>query len=335
MRATSMRRLIGGAAALMLVGAMLLTAGGVTAGQTRILDIRSPGELDAGALSFTPVSPGGATKTDVVVTNNGKQNLTKAHLLIGGTDGVALPDTISVADVFGLSGAGTCTFTAATVDCDYGSLTSKGAGKTRQVSIAFNVGATTPPSPIVITIKVAENVQDVGSNQNFQQATGTPTVDGPSCHGYATYILSVHDALTLAGTSTDCTGQDQVSSLLLQKDSGNGFAKFDDLTPAVCTIGNLTCFGNEVSATVHNGDTILPYLTWKITYSASLLGNINASKVAFQHGTAAPITFKKNTCGAPEDFTSDCIVVPFTPNPDGSVTFEIRTKTNSTIRGVH
>jgi hypothetical protein len=335
MRATSMRRLIGAAAALFLIGSTLIAStGGVVAGDTRILDIHSPGEA-FGVLSFTQVGPGGVTKTDVVVTNKGKQNLTKAHLLIGAPDGVDLPAGISVADVFGLQGAGTCTKTASTVDCDFGSLTSKGAGATRTVSIAFNVGAASPASAITVTIKVAENVQDVGSNVNFRQASGIPTVDGASCHGYATYILSVHDALDLAGTSTDCAGQDQVSSLGLQENSGNGFAKFDDLTPAVCTIsGGLTCFGNEVNATVHNGDTILPYLTWKITYSATLLGNINASKVAFQHGTATPITFKKNTCGAPEDFTSDCIV-KFTPNSDGSVTFEIRTKTNSTIRGVH
>jgi hypothetical protein len=335
MRATSMRRLIGGASALMLVGTLLLTAGAVTAGQTRILDIRSPGEANAGVLSFTSVTGGGVTKTDVVVTNNGKQNLTKAHLLIGGTDGVALPDTITIADVFGESGAGTCTFTTTTLDCDYGSLTAKGAGKSRQVSIAFAVGATAPATPIIITIKVAENVQDVGSNQNFQQASGTPTVDGPSCHEYATYVLQTHDALALTPTSTNCSNENQRSHLELAEDSGNGFASVNDLTPAVCTInGGLTCFGNEVSATVHNGDVILPYLTWKITYSASLLGSINASKVAFQHGTASPITQKKNTCGAPADFTSDCIV-GFTPNDDGSITFEIRTKTNSTIRGVH
>jgi len=335
MRATSMRRLIGGASALTLIGAMLLTAGGVTAGETRILDIRSPGvDSTAGVLTFTKVTAGGVTKTDVLVTNNGKQNLTKAHLLIGGTDGVALPGTLSIVDVFGQVGAGTCTSTLSTLDCDFGSLTAKGAGKTRQVSIAFSVGATAPTSDIIITIKVAENVQDVGSNQNFQQAKGMPTVDGPSCHEYATYVLRTHDALALTPTSTECSGEPQLSHLELAADSGDGFATVNDLTPAVCTIsGGLTCFGNVVNATVHNGDTILPFLTWKITYSATLLGNINASKVAFQHGTTT-ITQKKNTCGAVADFTNDCIV-GFTPHDDGSVTFEIRTKTNSTIRGVH
>src|SRR3954470_7387603 len=134
MRATSMRRLVGAAAALMLVGsALLATAGAVTAGNTRILDIHSPLQ-PSGVLSFSEVGPGGVTKTDVVVSNNGKQNLTKAHLLIGAPFGADLTTDYSVADVFGLQGAGSCSFTSSTVDCDFGSLTSKGTGSTRMVS---------------------------------------------------------------------------------------------------------------------------------------------------------------------------------------------------------
>jgi hypothetical protein len=334
MRSMQLRRLAGGAAALALIGATFLiaTTGGVVAGQTRILDIRSPNQA-FGVLSFTQVGPSGATKTDVVVTNNGKQNLTQAHLLIGAPNGADLPAGVSIADVFGLQGAGTCAFTASTVDCDYGSLTSKAAGNSRTVSIAFNVGATSPTSAIVVTIKVAENVQDVGANQNFKQASGTPTVDGPSCHGFATYVISLHAPLALAPTGTDCAGQDQVSSLALQKNSGNGFAKFDDLTPAVCTIAGLTCFGSEVNATVHDGLPIDPYLTWTITYSATLMHNINPKQVAFQHGTDTPITAKKNTCEA--TFTGKDCIVGYVVNPDGSVTFTIWTAKNSTIRGMH
>jgi hypothetical protein len=336
MRAISMRRLVGGAAALTLIGSTLLaTAGGVTAGQTRILDIRSPGQVDPGSLSFSEVGPGGVTKTDVVVTNNGKQNLTKAHLLIGAPDGADLPADFSIADVFGLQGAGTCSFSATTLDCDFGSLTSKGPGKTRQVSIAFNVGAATSTSAIVITIKVAENVQDVGSNTNFQQASGTPTVDGANCHGYATYVLSIHGDLPLAPAATGCA-QDQLSSLGLKANSdggSNGFARFDDSAPAVCTVSGLSCFGFVVDATVHDNQTITPYLIWTITYSAALMHNVNPKQVAFQHGSDPLLTAKKNTCGT--DFAGKDCIAGYQPNEDGSVTFTIWTSKNSTIRGLH
>jgi hypothetical protein len=94
-----------------------------------------------------------------------------------------------------------------------------------------------------------------------------------------------------------------------------------------------SCFGHIVSATANSGLTVSPYLTWFITYSPTALGNINPKQVGFKHGSADPILpGKKGTCGT--TFSGDCIV-QFTVNTDGSVTFEIRTKTNSTIRGVH
>jgi hypothetical protein len=325
---------VGGAAALTLIGSTLLaTAGGVTAGQTRNLDIHSPGQA-FGILSFTQVGPNGVAKTDIVVTNNGKQNLTKAHLLIGAPFGVDLPADYSVADVFGLQGAGSCAFTASTVDCDFGSLTSKGAGATRTVSIAFNVGAATA-SAITVTIKVAENVSDVGSNANFRVASGTPAIDDANCDGYATYVLNVHGDLPLTPAATGCS-QDQLTSLGLKANSdggSGGFAKFDQSTPAICTVSGLSCFGFVVDATVHNGDTITPYLIWTITYSAGLMHSVNPKQVAFQHGSDPLLTQKKNTCGT--DFAGKDCIVGYVTNTDGSVTFTIWTSKNSTIRGLH
>jgi len=335
MHRTLKRRVVGGAAGLLLIGATLLgTAGAVSAGQTRILQIQSPTATADGLLTFSQVGPGGVTLTDVFVSNNGKQTLTKAHLLIGVPGGADLPSGITIADVFGLQGAGTCAHSATTLECDFGSLTSNGAGKTRQVTIAFNVGSTTSASAIVITIKVAETVQDVGSNRNYSQASGTPTVDAASCHTYTTYVLKVHGPLALGPTKADCSGESQLSALHVPENSGNGFANYNDSTAASCTVGQLTCFGFEVNATVANGATISPYLIWEITYSAALMGNTNPTKVAFQHGTGAPLTFKKNLCGT--DFTgSDCIV-GYSVDPDtGAVTYTLWTAKNSTMRGLH
>lgn len=336
MRATSMRRLVGGAASLLLICTMLLTTAGVaTAGETRNLDIGSPGATTAYTLTFTKVGPSGVTKTDIAISNNGKQNLTKAHLYIGLSGSASLPTGVTIADVFGQQGAGTCTWTSGgtTLDCDFGSLTAKGPGKTRQVSVAFNVGATTPTAAIAATIKVAENVQDVGSNLNFRTATGTPVVDGASCHEYTTYVVRIHGPLDLAPTSADCTGESQQSALHIPEDAGNGLATYNDLTAAVCTVGQLTCFGYEVNATVANGAQISPYLVWTITYSAELMGNTNPTKVSFQHGTTL-ITFKKNTCGADFD-GNDCVVANPVVDSAGAVTYTLWTQTNSVMKGLH
>ena len=338
MRATSKRRLLGGAASLLMIGSTLLAAAGsAMAGETRNLDIRSPGSLTPETLTFTNVSPGGVTKTDIAISNNGKQNLTKAHLYIGLSGSASLPTGVTIAEVFGQQGAGTCTWTTGgtTLDCDFGSLTAKGPGKTRQVSVAFNVGATTPATAIVATIKVAENVQDVGSNLNFRSASGTPAVGAASCHEYTTYVVRIHGPLALAPTSADCSGEAQLSALHIPENSGNGLATYDDRTAAVCAVGQLTCFGYEVNATVANGAEISPYLVWTITYSAELMGNTNPTKVAFQHGSGAPLTFKKNTCGA--DFANaDCIVAnPFVDPGTGAVTYTLWTTTNSVMKGLH
>ena len=53
-----------------------------------------------------------------------------------------------------------------------------------------------------------------------------------------------------------------------------------------------------------------------------------------QHGSDAPLTQKKNTCGA--TFTGkDCIVGYTVDATTGAVTFTIWTSKNSTIRGLH
>jgi hypothetical protein len=332
MRATSMRRLLGGAASLLLIGATLLTtAGVVTAGETRILDIRSPGQVTP-VLSFTGVSAGNVTKTDIVVSNNGKQTLTSAHLLIGLAPASTLASDVTIAATFGAAGSMTCTKTSTTLDCDLGSLTAKGPGKTRSISVAFTIG-NSGSHTIDAAVKVAEAVQDVGSNANFSKAAGTFSADAASCDKAGTFLPPGVTGSVLP-VAADCSADDQRSALAFTENVGGALVTVDDSqTPTSCPTG-YKCFGKEVSATVNGGATVSPYLIWLITYSADTAASLNLKQVAFQHGDYIIGAGKKGACDPDfTKFTNDCNA-GFTVNSDGSVTFELHTGSNSVMKGL-
>jgi hypothetical protein len=318
---------------MVAVVATAMSTGVVTAGQTRILDIRSPGQANAGDLSFSQVSAGGATLTTIQITNTGKQTLTKGHLLIGLPPATALAADVTIAEVAVLQGSATCTWSSggSTVDCDLGSLTAKGPGKSRLISVAFNIG-NQGNHTIDAAVKVAETVQDVGSNRNYELASGSIAAGAASCDSLATYLVSNRQDVTLLPTAADCSSDSQRSSLLLKKEEGSALVTIDDSAALACPADlGVTCFGNTVQANVNNGADIEPYLTWFVTYSAELMQSINPKQVGFVHDGVLIPAGKKGACGDGA-FTSDCIV-GYTPNDDGSVTFEIRTETNTTMRG--
>lgn len=327
MRATSMQRLAGGSAALLLAGATMLGAGSALAGETRLLDIQFATQVDSGA-PFTKVSTGGVTKTDITVTNNGKQTLTKAHLLIGGPDGIALPAGFSVALVYDLKGSGTCSNSTATVDCDFGSLTSRGPGATRTVSIAFGVGSTT--GDVTATIKVSENVQDVGSNSNFRRVTATAVVDDASCDALATFLLPGHGQ-TLLDPTAKCISTDQKSKITIPAGSNALPASIGNSAVGTCPTG-YTCFGKQVDASVDSGATVSPYLTWEINYPASVMARVNVKQVSFDHNGFIIQAGRRGACGA--SFANKDCLVRYQVETDGSVTFVLWTTGNGAMKGL-
>src|SRR4029079_13162815 len=93
----------------------------------------------------------------------------------------------------------------------------------------------------------------------------------------------------------------------------------NDANPA-SGCGAFTCFGFTVEASVNNGATVSPYLTWFITYSADTIGTINPKLVGFLHGSTLIAAGKKGACGA--TFSKDCIA-GITTNADSYVTSRV------------
>jgi hypothetical protein len=334
MRATSMRRLLVGAAALMLAGATVLAASGSALGAkpttgTRMLYVGPDSEfkLSPGVMTFTPVSVGGQTVSTVYVKNVDNQTLTHVTITFNNVQGGA-----SIDSVYGPS-KDFCPKGTSTVVCDFGNIT---AGGTHQFTLVINAtAAQTATFSGQIIFNEATNPN--GGNPQISTDGGTLSIATASCDAASTFVLP-NIGQTVAPTATSCSADKQRSKLFVPANANGSVVSINDgIEAAVGSCGAYVCFGNEVNATVNGGTTVTPYLTWFITYSAETLGNINPKQVGFKHeGTVAPILpGKKGTCGAPEDFTNDCIVGTYTVNPDGSITWEIRTRTNSVMKGLH
>jgi hypothetical protein len=319
-----MRRLVGGTAALVLVGAALLSStGSAIAGEARIIS------LSMSALSA--VSSGGVTKTDITFSNDSGHTLSNTHFLIG-LDQVTLPSDVKVVAVFG-GDSGVCpvvTDPVSTYDCNFGNIGAKPNQKTRSFSVAFSVGAT-GPHDISVEVKVSETGSDVGSNVNFQTATASVTASEGTCDTTTTYIPPGLAKTVLPETGTCATTDLQRSALGLPKSNTGNFVFINDANPATGCSSPLVCFGNQVSATVNDGGPVNPYLTWQIFYSNSVLGNINPKQVAFIHdGTVIPAGNK----GLCKTATSVDCQDPYQVGTDG-VTFFVRTASNGLIKGAH
>jgi hypothetical protein len=325
MRATSMRRLVGGAAALSLIGAMLLSTGPtVLAGETRDITIAmsAPNGLTAG----------GVTKTDITITNASGHTLSNAHFLIG-TDHAVNASDVTIVSVFNDS-SGLCptvTTPVPTYDCNYGNIGAKANQKVRTLSVAFGVGSEGLHT-ITVELKVAETGSDVGSNTNYKTASVSSTPSPASCDSLATYKLPGDGTLVIPTAGTDCATSDtQRSGLLVPANAnGNVVAVDDSLLATTCSVGFL-CIGNQIDGTVNGGADVDPFVTWTIFYSNSVLGNLNPSKVAFLHDGKIIPAGNKGLCKT--DTSVDC-QDPYVVS-SGGVTFFVRTQKNGLIKGMH
>jgi hypothetical protein len=324
---------------MLLVGATLLSSTAMAAPTTttRHLFVGSdPTYADAtnGIVTFTPVSTGATSATTVYVKSLDNQNLT--HVVVtfaqAQTSGVTIGDTAYGTD------RSFCSAVNGVMTCDFGNVKARSL---RTFILVLTAPATITPTPPATTQSFAvvgkvvfnESNNPNGGNDQINDITGAMEVSLSTCDAVATFLPP--GQVKAVEPSADCPIGTQRSWLDFVKNDNGTAASVDDSNPIAtvdCPTG-FSCFGQEVRATVNGGATIDPYLTWKITYSAAVMKGINPKQVGFQHGDALPILpGKKGTCGA--SFTGDCIV-GFVVNADGSVTFTIRTSTNTTMRGVH
>jgi len=326
MRATSMRRLTGGAAAVLLAGATVLSAAGSALGaDTRKLYVGPDPNFATGqgTLTFTGVSSGGSSLSTVYVKNVDNQNLTHVVLTFDRAQGsVSIESTVLGAN------AGSCSATDALITCDFGNLKARA---TRTFSLILDT-TTAGTQAIHGTVVFNESTNPNGGNTQINAVDGSISVAATTCDTAATFIPPGLAKDLAPDNGSGCATDVQRSALHVPANANGSIVTLDDsLTPQACPAG-YSCFGHEVNATVNDGAAVTPFLTWFITYSAATIHNINPKNVAFQHGATIILAGKKGACGA--TFTKYCIA-GYTVNSDGSVTFEIHTATNSSMRGLN
>ncbi|HEX2753811.1 MAG TPA: hypothetical protein VHM48_00010 [Candidatus Limnocylindrales bacterium] len=325
MRATSMRRLIGGAAALMLVGTTLLTAAGVAlAADTRKIYIGpDPAFTDGNAtLVFTPVTAGGDSLSTIYVKNIDNQTLTHVVITIAKSqDGSTISD-----QVLGPN-ASKCDSSIDPITCDFGNLK---ANATRQFSIIIRAGTGTTS---FVTAKVVFNESNNpnGGNQQIESADGTLPIGAATCHSLATFLPPGIGKTLIPDDGTTCSGEGQRSGLIVPSNANGNIVSVNDATTASGCPTGFSCLGNQVLGTVNNGSTVSPFLKWSIFYSNAVLGTVNPGKVAFVHEGTTILAGNKGLCKTPN--SSNCHE-PYQVQA-GGVLFIIRTDTNGLIKGMH
>jgi hypothetical protein len=219
------------------------------------------------------------------------------------------------------------------ITCDFGSLKARAS---RSFVLIANAPTTAGSFGVVGQVVFDESNNLNGGNPQINPLGGTLVVDPETCNSAETFLPPLVSD-NLAPDTGSCAGDDQRSSLDIPANGSGQLVTIDDgaLNTDCSSAPGYSCFGHIVSATANGGVSFGTgiFLTWTITYSPSALGTINPKQVAFQHGTDAPLTQKKNTCGT--SFTGKDCIFGFVVNPDGSVTFTIWTAKNSTIRGLH
>ena len=335
MRATSMRRLVGGTASLMLIGTMLLTATGSALGaDTRKIYIgpdpnalvKSVANADLvgnGTLTFTAVSAGSDALSNIYIRNIDNQSLTHVVVTIPKVQGSA-----TVSDQVLGQNAGNCDTSGATaIVCDFGNLK---AGASKAFSLIIHAGAA-GTAPITAGIVFNESNNPNGGNQQIESADGTLTAGAATCNTLATFLPPGIAKTLLPTDGTACVTDGQRSGLIVPAAANGNVVSLDDSTVATSCAAGFACIGNQVDASVNGGAQISPYLTWSIFYSNAVLGNVNPGKIAFLHAGTIIAAGNKGLC---KNATSTNCQEPYVVSADG-VTFFVRTPTNLVIKGMH
>jgi len=310
----------------MLIGTMLLSASGTALAApqpktTRLLYVGPDPSFTAtpGLLTFTPVSVGESSVSNVYVKNVDNQTLTHVVITFPVDQG-----GLVINDVLGADRS-SCPSNGTSIVCDFGNLPARA---TRTFSLV--VTATTDGVQALHgTIVFNESNNPNGGNDQISADDGSVDVAAASCDALATF-LPPGIAKTLLPDTGACSGDGQRSGLVVPANASGNIVSVDDGT-AASGCGTLTCFGNAVNGTLNGGAGVSPYLKWTIFYSNAVLGNINPGKVAFLHGTTTILAGTKGLCKTASSVNSQ---EPYVVSPAG-VTFFVRTPTNGLIKGMH
>jgi hypothetical protein len=340
MRLFPSRRIVGVLSVAALATAMLGSVSGtaIAGSTTRFLyvgydknaldkQVANADLVGNGQLTFSDVTAGGLTSTNVYIRNIDNQTLTHLVLTIPKVQG-----TFTVQDdVFGRDGAACTTpVTDATViRCDYGNLK---AGATKAFSLLIAASAeqnTTNDNVAVFLVKIVFNESNNpnGSNTQIQQADGKPVVGAFDCGNTQTFLRAGKSSTVF----TCPVGAGKSHSTKIETSAANDTpVTVSDIDTDLC-ISTLTCFGqgSKADLNVDGSETVRWTVEWTVA------SNFNTNKLTILHfpdGSTTPdliLTQKKNTCKT--DTSTGCIESVSLVGTTLTVIF--RTKGNGVGRG--
>lgn len=272
-----------------------------------------------GALYPTSVSAGALTEFSFSWENCGTQNLSNAILTVGtfpgafNTPASPFADGTTFFDDFSSSGSDKgCTLNAdrTLLTCSYKSIRPGTGG---DLTIVLTASTTATSLDAYVALKVNENTNDGGSNQDTFEAVGSTPIAAASCDGVQTYLYRGNPRASTCDVApgnpqSEGVGYDAAGQIDLHEGaSGNS-----------CTVGTKTQIGSDVIASI-DGDTPANLVTWTIVIDVKALGmnSIKASDVAVCHWNDAGTLVAPSNIQATKS-NKGILTVTFTTNGNGS-----------------
>ncbi|MFL5721415.1 MAG: hypothetical protein ACJ778_13170 [Chloroflexota bacterium] len=271
--------------------------------------LTTTGQAVAGQLSFTPVTAGNSTATDIVIKNLAPSTLTQVHV----SGGSQAPKSINPGSVMTTPGeidpalcnsstgaclpslppglyyqavyvvanpsaiAVSCPLTPAAgldglydgLNCSIGNLASQ-QGLTLRVVIKTTTATTLAVEPW-FALQLKEGSSATGSNSDVFLSYGRLSVAPASCDNVSNFFLTdIPISLSNIDQPTPCTQTTKVETT-------TGFtygtlATVGSVTSTLC-LPNVSCFGQLSTSSILAGASITGGVKWTIVWSASLVRN--------------------------------------------------------------
>lgn len=262
--------------------------GTAAAADTRLIYVGSgPVGTANGTLTLSPVTSGGTTATNVIVSNIDNQNLSHVVLTFA-----APAAGLTLSGKYGTN-AGSCAATdTSPLVCDFGNLA---AGQTRTLTVLYTATAAVPAS-ISASITFNETRPNSGKNTHIEPIGGTVTITDGGCDAVATFLPPGQVDKVIGTTCGLSSSNPQITSVSVPASIVSAIRVADE-APRPCPAGITTCFGQDSVADIAVDTTAT--VTWTITWLVP--ANFNLQKLGVIHyrddGSIDFIaTYKKNLC---------------------------------------
>ncbi|MFL5724243.1 MAG: hypothetical protein ACJ78H_12720 [Chloroflexota bacterium] len=335
--------------------------------------LTATGQAVAGQLSFTPVTAGSSTATDIVIKNLAPSTLTQVHVsggsqapisinpgsvmttpggidpaLCNSSTGACLPSlppglyyqaVYVVANPSGIAVSCILTPKTGASPVVYDGLNCSIGNLATQQGLTLRVvikATTATPVPVEpwFALQLKEGSSSTGSNSDVFLSYGLLNVAPATCDNISNFFLD-GAFISLSNMALQCSQTTQV-------DTTSGFTNGTLVTvgskDSTLCLANVSCFGQLSTSSILAGASVTGGVKWTIVWSASLVRNGGPKgAIHFLDGYPTdPTAYERISFKATDKCGSTLVKMcwlTFTKNADGSYTTQIWTPSNGSIRG--